>query len=291
MYYKKCERNMIKKIITLISIFLILPNLFALQMLEPVMTNIEPQGNVEIGVVAPGEYFLISFLLDEKEKYDLITTDSYSSNYISFENIENTTESIFAIAKINENARGEQKIKVVLKNSKNQDSTEIYLGAKIETNVISTFVLPFEKNTEFGKIKDVKIKVINKSITTKKITVSSNLPVTWFESKEGLLDKEKTVFLQPAGTTEVTYSFVPKSIGEKEIELYIYTDIDNTQLNTITPNFLKKIIYERNEELITIYVVKNLSAVYGSNLYNFPTFGLNSIPVYFFNNVIRIITN
>jgi len=259
-------------------------------MLEPVMVDLEYNDSVEIGVVAPGEYFLLSFFLDEPNQYDAIATDGFGANYISFENTQTTGESIYTVARINDNASGEKQIKIILKNKTTENTAEIYLKARIESNVISTFVLPYDKNSKFGETKDIKIKIINKSITTKKITISSNLPATWFESKNKL-NKEKVVYLQPAGTTEVTYSFIPKNIGEKEIELYIYTDFDETQVNNFTPNFLKKIIYERNEEKINIYVLKNLSALYGSNLYNFPTFGLNSIPVYFFNNVVRIITS
>ncbi len=281
---------MYKKLMIFIFGLFIIPQIFSLQMLEPVMVDLEYNDSVEIGVVAPGEYFLLSFFLDEPNQYDAIATDGFGANYISFENTQTTGESIYTVARINDNASGEKQIKIILKNKTTENTVEIYLKARIESNVISTFVLPYDKNSKFGETKDIKIKIINKSITTKKITISSNLPATWFESKNKL-NKEKVVYLQPAGTTEVTYSFIPKNIGEKEIELYIYTDFDETQVNNFTPNFLKKIIYERNEEKVNIYVLKNLSALYGSNLYNFPTFGLNSIPVYFFNNVVRIITS
>ncbi|HOW29104.1 MAG TPA: hypothetical protein PK685_00275 [archaeon] len=281
---------MYKKLMIFIFGLFIIPQIFSLQMLEPVMVDLEYNDSVEIGVVAPGEYFLLSFFLDEPNQYDTIATDGFGANYISFENTQTTGESIYTVARINDNASGEKQIKIILKNKTTGNTVEIYLKARIESNVISTFVLPYDKNSKFGETKDIKIKIINKSITTKKITISSNLPATWFESKNKL-NKEKVVYLQPAGTTEVTYSFIPKNIGEKEIELYIYTDFDETQVNNFTPNFLKKIIYERNEEKVNIYVLKNLSALYGSNLYNFPTFGLNSIPVYFFNNVVRIITS
>lgn len=281
---------MYKKLMIFIFGLFIIPQIFSLQMLEPVMVDLEYNDSVEIGVVAPGEYFLLSFFLDEPNQYDAIATDGFGANYISFENTQTTGESIYTVARINDNASGEKQIKIILKNKTTGNTAEIYLKARIESNVISTFVLPYDKNSKFGETKDIKIKIINKSITTKKITISSNLPATWFESKNKL-NKEKVVYLQPAGTTEVTYSFIPKNIGEKEIELYIYTDFDETQVNNFTPNFLKKIIYERNEEKVNIYVLKNLSALYGSNLYNFPTFGLNSIPVYFFNNVVRIITS
>lgn len=280
---------MFKKIIFILSLFLLLPFVFPADMLEPVMISLNEGENIDLGTVAPGEYFLISFLMD-KDEFDLITTDSYGKNYISFENIQTTPESIFAIARINENAKDEKQLKIILKNTSTNKTSELTIGLKIESNVISTFIMPFNKNSEFGKEKEIKIKVINKSISTKKITVSSNLPNTWFESKPKKLKKDKIFYLQPAETTEITYSFIPKVIGEKEIELYIYTDFDNTQIKDIMPNFLKKINYERNEETININVLKNLSALFGSNLYNFPTFGLNSIPVYFFNNIIRILT-
>ncbi len=279
-----------KIILQFAFMILLLQFVYPLQMLEPVMSDIRTGGEIEVGVLAPGEYFLLSFFLEEKDKYDVITTDGYGSNYITFDNIQKTGESIFTVARISENASGNQKIKIILKNNETGLEDYIYLNADIESNVISTFVLPYEKNTEFGIVKNIKIKLLNKSITTKKIVVSSDLPDVWFDTKNGKLEKIKTIFLQPAGSTEVTYSFVPKAIGEKEITLYIYTVVDETQLSSIRPDILKTTNYERNEEKIDIYVVKSMSAVYGSNLYNFPTFGLNSIPVYFFNNIIRIIT-
>ncbi len=279
-----------KIILQFVFVMLLLEFVYPLQMLEPVMSDIRTGGEIEVGVLAPGEYFLLSFFLEEKDKYDVITTDGYGSNYITFDNIQKTGESIFTVARITENASGNQKIKIILRNNETGLEDYIYLNADIESNVISTFVLPYEKNTEFGKVKNIKIKLLNKSITTKKIVVSSDLPDVWFDTKNGKLEKIKTIYLQPAGSTEVTYSFVPKAIGEKEITLYIYTIVDETQLSSIRPEILKTTSYERNEENIDIYVVKSMSAVYGSNLYNFPTFGLNSIPVYFFNNIIRIIT-
>jgi hypothetical protein len=281
---------MIKKIIILFLAILILPNIFALQMLEPVMIEVNNGSTIEVGVLAPGEYFLVSFYMDTSNKYDQITTDTYGESLISFDNIQTTKESIFAVAKINENATGEKNIKVILKNTQTQETTEIYLKALIESNVIATFVLPYNKRSEFEEVKEVTVKLINKSITTKKVTLSSNLPNTWFEGKENI-SKEKTVFLQPAATIDVTYQFIPKVIGETQFEIYIYTQFDESQTRFITPAFLQPEIFERNVENVDLYIVKNLNAVYGSNLYNFPTFGLNSIPVYFFNNLIRIITN
>lgn len=279
---------MIKKIIILFLAILILPNIFALQMLEPVMIEANNGGTIDVGVLAPGEYFLVSFYMDVADKFDLITTDTYGESLISFDNIQTTKESIFAVAKINENATGEKNIKVILKNTQTQETTETYLKAIIESNVIATFVLPYNKRSEFEEVKEVTVKLINKSITTKKVTLSSNLPNTWFDKN---IKKEKTVFLQPAATVDVTYQFIPKVIGETQFDIYIYTQFDESQTRFITPAFLQQEIFERNVENVELYIVKNLNAVYGSNLYNFPTFGLNSIPIYFFNNLIRIITN
>lgn len=279
-----------QKILILIFGLLMVPSVFSLQLLEPIMVDLQENDVVDIGVVAPGEYFLISFYLENQDKYDTITTDSYGSNFISFENTQKTKESIFAIAQINENATGEKEIKILLKNTKTNSTSEIYFKLKIESNVISTFVLPYEKNSEFGEPKEIKIKILNKSMTTKKITISSDLPPAWFETQEQTFARETTIFLQPTGDAEINYTFVPKTIGEKNFEIYIYTDYDDAFSGVFVPDFLKKKIYERNEETITVNVIKDLGAVYGTNHYNFPTFGINSIPVYFFNNIIRILT-
>jgi len=280
-----------KKIFLMFIILLIIPKIHALQMLEPIMTDVTENNAIELGSVAPGEYFLISFFLDDGENYDIITTDDVGANYIFFENTQITTESIFTIARIKENTSGDQQIRIILKNTKTNETKDVYLKVNISNNAVSTFILPFDKNTKFGVRKDIKIKVINKSITTKRITVSSNLPISWFDSKiTGKLKKNEVVVLQPSDSIEVNYSFVPKSIGEKEFEIYIYTDME-TQNNLLPTNtFFNKVLFERNTEYAKLYIKKDLSALYGANLYNFPTFALNSIPVYFFNNVIRIIT-
>ncbi|MFA5745369.1 MAG: hypothetical protein WCX82_02555 [archaeon] len=280
-----------KKIFLIFIILLIVPKIHALQMLEPIMTDEIDNSAIELGTVAPGEYFLISFFLNEGEEYDVITTDAIGANYIFFENTQVTKESIFTIARIKENTIGDQQIRVVLKNTKTNETKDAYLKVNISNNAISTFILPFDKTIKFGVKKDIKIKVINKSITTKRITVSSNLPISWFDSKiTGKLKKNEVVVLQPSGTVEVNYSFVPKSIGDKDFEIYIYTDME-TQNNLLPTNtFFNKVLFERNTEYAKLYIQKDLSALYGANLYNFPTFSLNSIPVYFFNNVIRIIS-
>jgi hypothetical protein len=278
-----------KKIFLFLTLFIILPSIHAIQMLEPIMTDVSPNKVIEIGTVAPGEYFMISFFLGVDEKYDLITTDNYGSNYLFFENTQKTKESIYTIVKIKENVSGEQQVKIILKNTETGEAQSVYIKMTVATNVISSFVLPYDKNTKFGEKKDITIRIINKSITTKKITISSNLPVTWFDSKEtGKIKKESEVVLQPSDSIDVNYSFIPKAIGDKEIQLFIYTDAvpQNNIIQTTT--FFTKVLFERNEEKVNIFVKKDLSALYAANLYNFPTFALNAIPAYFFNNIIRI---
>lgn len=278
-----------KKIFLLLTLFIILPSIHAIQMLEPIMTDITPNKAIELGTVAPEEYFMISFFLGVDEKYDLITTDNYGSNYLFFENTQKTKESIYTIVKIKENVSGEQQVKIILKNTETGETESVYIKMTVATNVISSFVLPYDKNTKFGEKKDITIRIINKSITTKKITISSNLPVTWFDSKEaGKIKKESEVVLQPSDSIDVNYSFIPKAIGDKEIQLFIYTDAAPQNNIIQTTTFFTKVLFERNEEKVNIFVKKDLSALYAANLYNFPTFALNAIPAYFFNNIIRV---
>lgn len=279
-----------KKIIFIISLLFILPSIHAIQMLEPIMTDISPNKAIELGTVAPGEYFMISFFLGVDEKYDLITTDNYGSNFLFFENTQKTKESVFTIVKIKENITGEQQVKIILKNTETGKTESTYIKMTVATNVISSFVLPYEKETKFGARKDITIKVINKSITTKKITISSNLPITWFDSKDSDIKKEVTVVLQPSDSIDVNYSFIPKTIGDKEIQLFIYTDAVPQTGIIQTTTFFKKVLFERNEETIKLFIKKDLAALYAANLYNFPTFALSAIPAYFFNNIIRIVS-
>ena len=80
----------------------------------------------------------------------------------------------------------------------------------------------------------------NKQINNhKKITISSNLPITWFDSKDSDI-KEVTVVLQPSDSIDVNYSFIPKTIGDKEIQLFIYTDAVPQTGIIQTTTFLRK---------------------------------------------------
>lgn len=277
-----------KKIIFIISLLFVLPSIHAIQMLEPIMTDISPNKAIELGTVAPGEYFMISFFLGVDEEYDLITTDNHGSNYLFFENTQKTKESIFTVVRIKENVSGDLQVKIIIKNTATGKTESTYIKMTVATDVISSFVLPYEKESKFGVRKDIPIKIINKSITTKKITISSNLPITWFDSKDAEIEKEVTVVLQPSDSIDVNYSFIPKVIGDKRIQLYIYTDAVPQTGIIQTTTFFNKVLFERNEETVKLFIKKDLTALYAANLYNFPTFALNAIPVYFFNNIIRI---
>jgi hypothetical protein len=280
-----------KKIFFVIcGILLLLPGAQALQMLEPIMIETTENKAIEIGTVAPEEYFLISFFLEDIKKYDVITTDNYGANYLFFENTQKTKESIYTVVKIKENTSGEQQVKIILKNTETGKTESAYLKMTISSNAISAFVMPYASESKFGVKKEVTVKVINKSITTKKITVSSNLPNTWFDSKDtGKIKKEVVVVLQPSASVDVNYSYIPKVIGDRDFELYVYTEAIPQAGIFHTSTFFNKVLFERNTEKMHIFVKKDLAALYAANLYNFPTFALNSIPAYFFNNIIRIV--
>jgi hypothetical protein len=133
------------------------------------------------------------------------------------------------------------------------------------------------KKTKYGQEKEINFKIINKSICTKTIFVSSNLSEYWFNEDN---KRVETFVLQPNSTTDISYKFTPQEIGKKEFELKLYTKYVSGSIFTEQNSNYKSY-------LINIDVIKTIKGVYGSLDHVYPLFNTNITPVYFFNKLIK----
>jgi len=275
----------IKILIMFFVIMLALPKIYSLKLLEPIYTEIT-DSEIDIGVVAPGEFFLISFLQDQENKFTEIRVAEESRNIASTELTQFTPESIFTTIKISKEVSGNQILTLELICEK--ETKKINLNVNVTNDVISIITQNYEKLSEYGKLKEITITVINKSVTTKQVTLTSNLPKNWFDYENEFIEQDIIKTVQPVSKTDIKYKFVPKGVGDKEFRIFLYTK------NAPKENYLRSIEnifddFKRSEIEVKINIIKDVKALYSANQYYFPLYGLNSLPIYFFNNIIRIL--
>jgi len=275
----------IKILIMFFVIILALPKIYSLKLLEPIYTEIT-DSEIDIGVVAPGEFFLISFLQDQENKFTEIRVAEESRNIASTELTQFTPESIFTTIKISKEVSGNQILTLELICEK--ETKKINLNVNVTNDVISIITQNYEKLSEYGKLKEITITVINKSVTTKQVTLTSNLPKNWFDYENEVIEQDIIKTVQPVSKTDIKYKFVPKGVGDKEFRIFLYTK------NAPKENYLRSIEnifddFKRSEIEVKINIIKDVKALYSANQYYFPLYGLNSLPIYFFNNIIRIL--
>ena len=275
----------IKILIMFFIIMLALPKIYSLKLLEPIYTEIT-DSEIDIGVVAPGEFFLISFLQDQENKFTEIRVAEESRNIASTELTQFTPESIFTTIKISKEVSGNQILTLELISEK--ETKKINLNVNVTNDVISVVTQNYEKLSEYGKLKEITITIINKSVTTKQVTLTSNLPKNWFDYENEFIEQDIIKTVQPVSKTDIKYKFVPKGVGDKEFKIFLYTK------NAPKENYLRSIEnifddFKRSEIEVKINIIKDVKALYSANQYYFPLYGLNSLPIYFFNNIIRIL--
>jgi len=262
-------------VLILLGIIVLIPSVRALALLEPISQDLTYSDAVDLGFAAPGEEFLISFLLDTMDNYDIIDVIDSQRKDVIIENTKKTNESIFTTIRLGENLSENYTLYLVL--SGKETSKTITLNMKVTDDVIYTIMQPYDRQTKYGEEKEIGYKIINKSICTKTIFVSSNLSDYWFVNGNKRLE---TFTLQPNSTTDISYKFNPKEIGKKEFELKLYTKYTTGSIFTEQTSKYKSY-------LINIDVIKNIRGVYGSLDHVYPLFNTNIMPVYFFNKLIK----
>ncbi len=271
---------MMKKyfLLTIIFILLINTNVYSLKLLEPITKDLTYTNNADLGYFSADEFFMVSFLLEGNENYSLISVDPSQARDVIIEQTRKTQESIFAIIKLDERLSGEYSLKLLLISEK--DTKEVILKMFITDEVIHTTLINYNPLVKYEKKETINLNILNKSNTTKKVRITSDLPVTWFSYKKERSPKEKEIILQPNSTTEQTYAYYPKEIGQREVNLEIKSIIE-TQGN------IK--VQENIDYYLTIETKKDLASIHGSKEHTYPLFNASLIPIYFFNKIIKII--
>ncbi len=251
------------------------PSVRALELLEPISQDLTYTDTVDLGFAAPGEEFLVSFLVPENEDYYNIDVIPSQRKDVIIENTKKTNESIFTTIRLSEDLSGNYNLYLVLTGKTN--TKNITLNMQVTDEVIYTIMQPYDTTTKYGVEKEISFKIINKSICTKTIFVSSNLSEYWFTKNNTRLE---TFTLQPNSTTDISYKFTPQEIGKKEFELKLYTKyVSGSLFSEQNSNY--------KSYLINIDVVKTIKGVYGSLDHVYPLFNTNIMPVYFFNKLIK----
>ncbi|HOD89491.1 MAG TPA: hypothetical protein PKK56_00170 [archaeon] len=250
---------------------------YSLEMLEPITQDLTNIDTLDLGYASPGEYFLVSFLVNKEEGYDTITIDPTQQNEISIQNQGKTKESIFATIEVSDKLSGAYTIKIILTGENKQK--QLNLNVNITNNVIYSVLEPYNTYTKYNETKTFSFKIINKSISTKKIIVSSDLPEYWFNDKN--VKKYKYYTLQPNSVTDITYEINPKEIGKTNFSIYIFTKYFNKENRYDTTNKENIIIYD-----VQIETEKTITGEYGTNNFYYPLFNVNTLPIYFFNKIL-----
>jgi len=249
--------------------------IYGLELLEPITEDLTYIDTVDLGFVSAGESFLISFLIDDINYTEIGVIDAQRKDII-IEKTHKTEESIFTTIKLSKELSGPYTLSLVLKG--NIDKI-INLDMLVTNKVIYTLLEPITTKVKYNDIANIKLKIINKSNSTKQVLITSNLPKYWFDNK---IKQDMTHMLQPNSVSDITYNYIPKEIGDKEFNLQIKTLVgEEDTLFTEEEVFIE---YD-----IKIKVIKNLKGIYGSRDHSFPLFNSNLIPIYFFNKIIKLI--
>jgi len=261
------------------GIVMFIPAINGLAMLEPISQDLTYTDTIDLGFAAPNEDFLVSFLVNPNEDYTTIDVIDSQRKDVIIENTQSTSESIYTTIRIVSDVSGAYQLNLVLKGA--SDVKYVTLKMEVTDEVIYSILQPYDNVTKYNETKEVNLRIINKSICTKTIIVSSNLSDYWFTDQN---PKVKIYTLQPNSTTDINYTFVPKEIGKKDFELKVYTKYIDGQILTDKESNYKSYI-------INIEVIKTLLGVYGSLDHIYPLFNANMMPVYFFNKIVKLVVS
>ncbi len=257
----------------------IINNVHSLKIMEPVIDDLQYKSVVDIGLTSPGEQIMVSFFQGVNGEFSEIRLANESKDIAIIENTRYTKESIFTTINIKENISGTKNIELYLIGATER---KITLRTTITNEVIYAYILPYNKISKIEEPKEILIRIINKAASTKEIIISSDLSKHNFSEE---IKQNKRILLQPNSVTDVSYEFIPNMIGLKNHNLYLFLDTSK-RVQIIDETTTDMIIKE-----IEIEIPKTLNNIQKTNKNTFTLYGLNILPVHFFNNFIRYLIN
>jgi hypothetical protein len=257
----------------------IINNVYSLKIMEPVIDDLQYKSVVDIGLTSPGEQIMVSFFQGVNGEFSEIRLANESRDIAIIENTRYTKESIFTTINIKENVSGTKNIELYLIGATER---KITLRTTITNEVIYAYILPYNKISKIEEPKKILIRVINKAASTKEIIISSDLSKHNFSEE---IKQNKRILLQPNSVTDVSYEFIPNMVGLKNHNLYLFLDTSK-RVQIIDETTTDIIIKE-----IEIEIPKTLNNIQKTNKNTFTLYGLNILPVHFFNNFIRYLIN
>jgi hypothetical protein len=275
------KKILVLSLILIACLLLPINTINSLEILEPVIQEIGYSNYIDIGYTSADEEFLISFLLENNEDYFQIILSEDSSKIAIIENTLKTKESIFTKINIKKEVEGNKEIKLILKSKKYKDK-EIIILTNIRNNTLHNLVLPYKKKSKINVLKEINLKIFNKASSSKKVVIASDLSDYWFDEKNPKIISD---LLQPNSSQILRYKVTPPIIGNTKFNIYIFNNYnyEKSLKNNLENTDNYKI------ETIEIDTIKTLNSIFQTKRHQLPLFGVNSLPVYFFNNIIRIL--
>jgi hypothetical protein len=275
------KKILVLSLILIACLLLQINTINSLEILEPIIQEIGYSNYVDIGYISADEEFLISFLLENNEDYFQINLSEDSSKIALVENTLKTKESIFTKIKIKKDVEGNKEIKLILKSKEYKDK-EIIIITNIKNNTLHNLILPYKKESKINILKEINLKIFNKANSSKKIVIASDLSNYWFDEKNPKIISD---LLQPNSSKILKYKVIPPIIGCTKFNIYIF---NNYNYDKSLKNNLENTNNYKIEE-IELDTIKTLNSIFQTKRHQLPLFGVNSLPVYFFNNIIRIL--
>ncbi len=267
-------------LMVVICLMISLPKTNGLKIMEPVIEDITYMSTIDIGLTSPGEQVLVSFLQGSDGEYTDIKLLENSKDVAFLENTKKTKESIFTTINLKENIKGTQTIQLQLVGPNSQRN--VSLRTTITNNVVYAYILPYDKQATTKEVKVIPIRLINKASSTKEVIITSNIDNKNMFSKN--LKASKKILLQPNSVTDVIYEFTPLITNVLDIEMYVLLNTKET-----------KNIDKDSEEVITkkiqVDVLKNIESIQNTNKHSFTLYGINVLPIHFFNSFLKYLIN
>ncbi|MFH1587410.1 MAG: hypothetical protein ABID38_06130 [Candidatus Diapherotrites archaeon] len=215
---------MLKKFSFVVFVFLLAISVQAsIQLVAPVEGIMEANSTVDLGKVQPGETIIlrISTSSGSEERWEqaIVKKDSLPDNWIAKDSAEGE-KTIAVEISVPKNARQElYNFSVELSNPRARITPEkINLRVLVEEGLISSSVSSNTLTTDVGNEASFQIILVNDSVASHRVRISSPLPESWFSAEE--------IELMPKETAKIELGVTPQVYGAKGFRFSV-TSLEN----------------------------------------------------------------